>query len=153
MNHAPLKCCINCQMGCQRAVSSPGARVNAATATVCQDFRSSIAVLYCSCCVPRTSISKLISEECESFSGVLIYPDGGRYTAEWEEGLAVKGNYSFKDGLAYQLENWSYLAPNDRRFVEEYQHGFDPQRAVQRRGPRLPQGTYDTGITSREIAA
>lgn len=77
--------------------------------------------------------------------GVLIYPDGGRYTAEWEDGLAVSGNYSFKDGLAYQLENWTYLAPSDRRFVKEVQEGFDPQWTVQQRMTKMPRGTYDTG--------
>ena len=80
--------------------------------------------------------------------GVLIYPDGGRYTAEWEDGLAVSGNYSFKDGLAYQLENWTYLAPSDRRFVKEVQEGFDPQWTVQQRMTKMPRGTYDTGNAS-----
>lgn len=83
--------------------------------------------------------------------GVLVYPDGGRYTAEWEEGRAVSGHFSFDDGLPYQVHNWSYLAPNDRRFVEEVRQGFDAQRATQRTSPKVPIGTFDTGTYLRYL--
>ncbi|XP_026190431.1 MORN repeat-containing protein 5-like [Cyclospora cayetanensis] len=75
--------------------------------------------------------------------GVLIFPDGGRYTAEWECGRLQSGYYAFKDGLPYQMQNWSYLAPSDRRFVEEFRHGFDSRE--QCTSVKVPNGTYDTG--------
>ncbi|KAJ3321292.1 MORN repeat-containing protein 5 [Blyttiomyces sp. JEL0837] len=58
-------------------------------------------------------------------NGTIHFVTGGRYDAEWDSGLAVKGKFTFEDGLVYESENWDYCTPGDRRFYHERVNGFN----------------------------
>lgn len=62
--------------------------------------------------------------------GVLYFPNGGQFEAEWERGRAVGqgsgGEYTFKDGLKYEEDNWQYCDGLDRRFYSEICNGIKP---------------------------
>ena len=83
--------------------------------------------------------------DAEHYLGMLIYPECGCYTAEWEAGRAVNGHFSFTDGLPYELKDWAYLAAKDRRTVQEIQNGFDSQTNLPCQGGTTPPGKYHTG--------
>ena len=55
--------------------------------------------------------------------GTLYFTNGGKFEAEWESGRAVGpasgGQYSFRDGLQYQDDDWRYCDGIDRRFWSE----------------------------------
>lgn len=55
--------------------------------------------------------------------GTLHFTNGGKFEAEWERGKAVGpgagGQYTFKDGLQYQEDEWKYCDGVDRRFWTE----------------------------------
>ena len=38
--------------------------------------------------------------------GTLFFPNGSKYVARWERGIAIEGKYSFTDGLDYEENNW-----------------------------------------------
>ena len=61
----------------------------------------------------------------------------------------VKGDFTFKDGLPYEKENWTYCTPQDRRFYTEMQGGIKPagecQLADTDKAPEIPAGCYDAG--------
>ncbi|RKP02882.1 hypothetical protein CXG81DRAFT_10267 [Caulochytrium protostelioides] len=42
--------------------------------------------------------------------GTLYFEGGGQYAADWVDGVANQGVYTFQDGLAYRESNWSYCA-------------------------------------------
>ncbi|KAK1334194.1 hypothetical protein QTO34_005194 [Cnephaeus nilssonii] len=81
--------------------------------------------------------------------GTLYFPNGSRYDAIWEKGLAVKGTYTFSDGLQYDAKNWHYCDGYDRRFYTEICHGLKPTGISQLSNmdpPRkIPAGYYDCG--------
>lgn len=62
--------------------------------------------------------------------GVLYFPNGGKFEAEWENGEAVGpgsgGKYTFHDGLEYEERGWNYCDGLDRRFYSEICHGIKP---------------------------
>eukprot|EP00741_Cyanophora_paradoxa_P000832 tig00000444_g803.t1 len=81
--------------------------------------------------------------------GVLSFPGLGKYSAVWNHGIAVEGQYTFSDGLQYQEADWGYLTPEDRRFFSELCNGIKPAGQSQLSNadtpPQIPPGTYDTG--------
>ncbi|KAI8808333.1 hypothetical protein BJ742DRAFT_772325 [Cladochytrium replicatum] len=81
--------------------------------------------------------------------GTIHFKNGGTYEADWVEGRAVQGFYTFKDGLEYEMEDWDYCTERDRRFYTERVRGFShgaPQLTNDPAGPRkIPPNTYDTG--------
>ncbi|XP_013009028.2 MORN repeat-containing protein 5 isoform X1 [Cavia porcellus] len=81
--------------------------------------------------------------------GTLYFPSGSRYDAIWEKGLAVKGTYTFSDGLQYDAEHWHYCDGYDRRFYTEICYGLRPSVICQLTNmdpPRkVPKGCYDCG--------
>nr|KAF6433963.1 MORN repeat containing 5 [Molossus molossus] len=81
--------------------------------------------------------------------GTLYFPSGSQYDATWEKGLAVKGVYTFSDGLQYDGKNWHYCDSYDRRFYTEMCHGLKPTGISQLTNmdpPRkIPFGYYDCG--------
>ncbi|KAJ3215829.1 MORN repeat-containing protein 5 [Clydaea vesicula] len=56
--------------------------------------------------------------------GIIHFKTGGQYEAEWINGIAQEGQYTFKDGLIYEAENWDYCTKEDRRFFAERVNGF-----------------------------
>ena len=63
--------------------------------------------------------------------GVLYFPNGGKFEAEWENGTTMGGRgaggkYTFKDGLVHVEEEWEYCTPVDRRFYSETCNGIKP---------------------------
>ena len=62
--------------------------------------------------------------------GVLYFPNGGEFEADWEKGRAVGegsgGKYTFKDGLKYEEDDWQYCNGLDRRFYSEICNGIKP---------------------------
>lgn len=56
--------------------------------------------------------------------GTLYFKTGGRYDADWENGVAKNGKYTFADGLEYDRGNWDYCTEADRRFYSERTSGF-----------------------------
>ncbi|KAJ3033856.1 MORN repeat-containing protein 5 [Rhizophlyctis rosea] len=81
--------------------------------------------------------------------GTIHFTNGGKYEARWENGLAVQGLYTFKDGLEYAPSQWDYCTELDRRFYTERVNGFrpgEPQLSNDPSGPpTIPIGTYDVG--------
>ncbi|XP_012313320.2 MORN repeat-containing protein 5 isoform X1 [Aotus nancymaae] len=81
--------------------------------------------------------------------GTLYYPNGSQYDAVWENGLAIKGTYTFADGLHYDEKNWHYCDGYDRRFFTEIRNGLKPAGMAQLTNmdpPRkIPKGWYDCG--------
>lgn len=61
---------------------------------------------------------------------MLYFPNGGQFEAEWERGRAVGGGsggeYTFKDGLKYEEDEWLYCDGLDRRFYSEICNGIKP---------------------------
>lgn len=61
---------------------------------------------------------------------MLYFPNGGQFEAEWERGRAVGGGsggeYTFKDGLKYEEDEWQYCDGLDRRFYSEICNGIKP---------------------------
>ena len=66
--------------------------------------------------------------------GILYFTNGGQFEATWENGRAVGtgsgGQYTFKDGLQYQEDEWEYCSPLDRRFYSEICNGIKPAGIV-----------------------
>lgn len=62
--------------------------------------------------------------------GVLYFPNGGQFEAEWINGIAAGsgsgGQYTFQDGLKYTESRWEYCNGQDRRFYSEICHGIKP---------------------------
>ncbi|MBZ3871741.1 MORN repeat-containing protein 5 [Sciurus carolinensis] len=81
--------------------------------------------------------------------GTLYFPSGSRYDAVWEKGLAIKGMYTFADGLQYDAKNWHYCDGYDRRFYTEICFGLKPSGISQLTNmdpPRkIPPAAYDCG--------
>nr|XP_040142190.1 MORN repeat-containing protein 5 isoform X1 [Ictidomys tridecemlineatus] len=81
--------------------------------------------------------------------GTLYFPSGSRYDAVWEKGLAIKGTYTFADGLQYDAKNWHYCDGYDRRFYTEICFGLKPSGISQLTNmdpPRtIPPASYDCG--------
>ncbi|EGV97367.1 MORN repeat-containing protein 5 [Cricetulus griseus] len=81
--------------------------------------------------------------------GTLFFPSGSRFDATWEKGLAVKGKYTFADGLQYEDKHWHYCDSYDRRFYTEICYGLKPSgisRLTNMDPPRkIPPGCYDCG--------
>lgn len=61
---------------------------------------------------------------------MLYFPNGGQFEAKWERGRAVGqgsgGDYTFKDGLKYEEDDWQYCDGLDRRFYSEICNGIKP---------------------------
>lgn len=69
--------------------------------------------------------------------GILYFPNGGQFEADWENGSAVSpgvgsgGHYTFKDGLKYEESGWGYCdGVTDRRFYSEICNGIKPAGKV-----------------------
>ncbi|KAK2152378.1 hypothetical protein LSH36_330g05036 [Paralvinella palmiformis] len=81
--------------------------------------------------------------------GTLYFPNGSKYDAKWADGIAVKGKYTFADGLVFEEENWEYCDGYDRRFYTEIKNGLQPagrSQLTNRVPPReIPDGCYDCG--------
>ncbi|XP_049629039.1 MORN repeat-containing protein 5 [Suncus etruscus] len=81
--------------------------------------------------------------------GTLYFPNGSRFDATWENGLAIKGTYTFEDGLQYEDKFWHYCDGYDRRFYTEICNGLKPAGICQLTNmdpPRkVPLGHYDCG--------
>lgn len=83
--------------------------------------------------------------------GDMIYPNGGRYQAEWVRGCAVNGQYQFKDSMDFLDQGWTYMTRKDRRFFTESDMGGKLQPAGRtyqsndQPTPKIPPGTYDVG--------
>ncbi|KAL4677774.1 hypothetical protein H8959_020448, partial [Pygathrix nigripes] len=81
--------------------------------------------------------------------GTLYFPSGSQYDAVWENGLAIKGTYTFAVGLHYDEKNWHYCDGYDRRFHTEILNGLKPAGMAQLTNmdpPRkIPKGYYDCG--------
>lgn len=65
---------------------------------------------------------------------MLYFPNGGQFEAEWERERAVGqgsgGEYTFKDGLKYEEDDWQYCDRLDRRFYSEICNGIKPAGMV-----------------------
>lgn len=81
--------------------------------------------------------------------GVLVFPECGKYTAVWNKGQVVHGEYSFIDNLKYQEMEWDYCTGSDRRFYKEHVEGLKPagDTLISNKNPppEIPSGTWDTG--------
>uniref|UniRef100_A0A673BHL9 MORN repeat-containing protein 5 n=1 Tax=Sphaeramia orbicularis TaxID=375764 RepID=A0A673BHL9_9TELE len=81
--------------------------------------------------------------------GVLHFPNGSKYDATWENGIAKQGKFTFADGLQYQEEDWDYCDGYDRCFYSERCNGLRPagESQLTDRHPPLviPDGCYDCG--------
>ncbi|CAK8674025.1 unnamed protein product [Clavelina lepadiformis] len=81
--------------------------------------------------------------------GTLYFPNGSKYVANWCEGRAIGGKYTFADGLEYANEDWEYCDGYDRRFYTEICNGLKPagrSQLTNRVPPReIPEGQYDCG--------
>ncbi|KAI8926492.1 hypothetical protein BC831DRAFT_456431 [Entophlyctis helioformis] len=81
--------------------------------------------------------------------GVIYFRNGGKLDAEWANGVAVKENFTFADGLSYEEQQWDYCTEDDRRFFSERVHGFlpgEPQLSNDPKGkPTVPIMTNDAG--------
>ena len=81
--------------------------------------------------------------------GVMYLPGKGSYTARWDNGREVEGTYTFKDGLAYEQQQWDYCTTEDRRYFSERKSGLNPAGASQigsdPEALPLPPGAYDYG--------
>ena len=62
--------------------------------------------------------------------GILYFPHGGEFEADWEDGHAIGdgqgGQYTFEDGLLHKEDNWEYCNMADRRFYSEICFGIKP---------------------------
>eukprot|EP00039_Didymoeca_costata_P004215 m.71983 g.71983 ORF g.71983 m.71983 type:complete len:182 (+) comp12294_c0_seq1:85-630(+) len=86
--------------------------------------------------------------------GTLYFASGGKYEAEWRNGKAVgpqpaRGEYTFKDGLKFDEQDWSYCDEDDRRFYTERLEGIPAagESKLTNSGyvEKIPAGTYDVG--------
>ncbi|XP_053733944.1 MORN repeat-containing protein 5 isoform X4 [Synchiropus splendidus] len=81
--------------------------------------------------------------------GVLFFPNGNKYEAIWENGIAKQGSFTYKDGLQYQSKDWDYCVGQDRRFYSERCNGLRPagkSQLTDLHPPRvIPDGCYDCG--------
>ena len=82
--------------------------------------------------------------------GTIYVPECGSYTAMWNEGKEVEGDYKFSDELEYRKSDWDYCTLKDRRFYSEIKGGIKPAGASQLTDnkdgdPRLEEGQYDAG--------
>lgn len=80
--------------------------------------------------------------------GILYFPNGSKYEATWENGVAIEGKFSFTDGLDYEEENWTYCDGYDRRFCTEIRNGLQAagrSQKTDRETKIIPPGMYDTG--------
>ena len=82
--------------------------------------------------------------------GTLHFPNCGVYSAVWEEGKEVNGDYTFADGLPYEESNWDYCTLGDRRFATERNETLRPAGQTQltnnRNGdPYIEEGQADVG--------
>ncbi|EER03984.1 MORN repeat protein, putative [Perkinsus marinus ATCC 50983] len=82
--------------------------------------------------------------------GRLTFPHGGAFIGQWQKGIAVDGEYVFKDGLVFKDEDWGYLCSGDRRFHNEIVNGLRPAGASlitndPKGPPDMPEGCYDVG--------
>ncbi|KAJ3191948.1 MORN repeat-containing protein 5 [Irineochytrium annulatum] len=62
--------------------------------------------------------------------GTIHFVAGGRYDADWRDGIAVTGKFTFSDGLVYEEEDWDYCTEHDRRFYSERISGFSGHLSV-----------------------
>ncbi|XP_046387211.1 uncharacterized protein LOC124156609 isoform X2 [Ischnura elegans] len=83
--------------------------------------------------------------------GVLRYPDGTTVEGNWSKGHLLEESLevTFRDGLTFDLGDWDYCIPPDRRFQVERLYGARGAGRVHLSNayptPRIPQGCYDTG--------
>ncbi|KAI0238372.1 MORN repeat-containing protein 5 [Lamellibrachia satsuma] len=81
--------------------------------------------------------------------GTLFFANGSMYKGEWVEGTAVKGVYTFSDGLSFEEEDWDYCDGYDRRYYTEIKDGLKPAGRSQLTNvlpPRIvPPDVYDCG--------
>jgi hypothetical protein len=82
--------------------------------------------------------------------GTIYVPNTGSYTAMWNEGKEVEGDYTFDDGLEYKKKDWDYCTLKDRRFYTEVNGGIKPAGESQLTDnaggdPKLVDGQYDAG--------
>ena len=58
--------------------------------------------------------------------GVILFSGsvGGRFEGEWKNGIALRGEYVFEDGLVFKDKDWSYAIGPDRRLFSEHQTGL-----------------------------
>lgn len=86
--------------------------------------------------------------------GTLHFTTGGKFECEWvcghpagEEGIG--GQYTFKDGLEHQEQDWKYCNMADRRFYSEICKGIKPAGRTQLTDtvppPKIPLGWFDCG--------
>lgn len=82
--------------------------------------------------------------------GTIILKAGGQFNAEWKEGIAIEGAYTFPDGLQHKRDEWEYCSPKDRRFFSELKSPSkeslrEPILTNDGHTVRIPVGTYDVG--------
>jgi len=82
-------------------------------------------------------------------AGTLEFANGGKYSATWERGKVVSGEYDFADGLKFAPAEWGYCTGADRRFYSEHVNGLRPAGDAQisnaHPAPKLPLDAYDVG--------
>ncbi|OCT65620.1 MORN repeat-containing protein 5 isoform X1 [Xenopus laevis] len=82
-------------------------------------------------------------------NGTLFFPNGSKFIAQWNHGIALQGKYTFADGLEYDKEDWRYCDQYDRRFYTEICNGLKPAGRSQLTDldpPRkIQEGCYDCG--------
>ena len=82
---------------------------------------------------------------------ILIYPNGGKFSGEWDKGKLIEnsGKYEFADELKFEDPNkWDFCIYIDRRFYHEQIHGVDnPEidKYDSKLNRPIPEGCYDTG--------
>lgn len=47
--------------------------------------------------------------------GTLRFPNGSKYEAVWDKGIAIEGKFTFADGLQFEEDDWEYCDGFDRR--------------------------------------
>ncbi|KAL2911955.1 hypothetical protein HK105_208565 [Polyrhizophydium stewartii] len=81
-------------------------------------------------------------------TGTIYFLTGGKHEAEWVNGVAIKEEFTFSDGLRYDERNWDYCTEQDRRFFSERVGGFLPG------GPQLsndPGGMPSAPIMTQDL--
>ncbi|EPZ33181.1 hypothetical protein O9G_001150 [Rozella allomycis CSF55] len=97
--------------------------------------------------------------------------NGGKFVAEWDNGVIVKGTFIFPDGLIYSPdyeqenfeaimldsrkegqdftlpvnESWDYCTAKDRRFYSERISSINPAVVDKLPPKEIPSGLFDTG--------
>lgn len=58
--------------------------------------------------------------------GTIYFPNRGSYKGTWENGVMIKGKYTYEDGLEHKETEWDYCKDKDRRYWLEHLTQLSP---------------------------